>query len=43
LPVFRTKNPVIDGLTAGPRFPRLVMRASPPAAAPAERYSLVSA
>src|SRR5258708_34545871 len=36
-------NPLIGGLTAGPRFPRLLMRARPPAAAPTDRYSLVSA
>jgi len=42
-PVLLRINPLIDGLTAGPRFPRLLMSARPPAAAPADRYSLVSA
>src|SRR6267142_3882782 len=42
-PVLLRINPLIDGLSAGPRFPRLLMKASPPAAAPADRYSLVSA
>src|SRR6266403_2439886 len=42
-PVLLRINPLIDGLTAGPRFPRLLMSARPPAAAPTDKYSLVSA
>ena len=42
-PVYFTMSPLIDGLTDGPRLPRLLMSARPPAAAPADRYSLVNA
>src|ERR1700739_3646662 len=42
-PVFLMISPLIDGLTAGPRLPRLLMSAIPPAEAPADRYSLINA
>src|SRR5215813_5651569 len=43
LPVHCWINPLSDGLTAGPRLPRLLISAMPQAAAALDRYSVIRA